>query len=208
MQVAAKPQTSRRRPGQDLGKAAVKQADALMVFYNLPEKTISQIISQLGYHPPENILAANLHYYLQRTSHGSTLSRLVHAYLAHLEGMLDLSWKLYQESLRSDYQDIQGGTTREGIHLGVMAGTVIFAYRAYAGLEWSDDVLSLKPSLPSGWKEIGFNLHLRGVRYNFAITPSRVKVKIGGRENIPLKVRSQIYSIPPGEWKEIDLQSD
>jgi HAD superfamily hydrolase (TIGR01509 family) len=182
-----------------------KQADTLMLFYNLSEKAISSIISQLGYQPPENLLVKNLHYYLQRTSHGSTLSRLVHAYLAHLADMSDLSWKLFQESLCSDYQDIQGGTTREGIHLGVMTGTVVFIYRAYAGLDWSGDVLALEPSLPSGWNEISFNILFKGNKYEFAITPERIKVKTNAQDRIPIEVRTRKYQIPPGKWLEVAL---
>ncbi len=102
-----------------------KQADTLMLFYNLTEDTTQSLISQLGYQSPEDLLARNLHYYMQRTSHGSTLSRLVHAYLAFLIEDYELSWVLYQESLHSDFLDIQGGTTREGIHLGVMTGTIL-----------------------------------------------------------------------------------
>ncbi|MBV9197546.1 MAG: hypothetical protein JO168_25720 [Solirubrobacterales bacterium] len=37
--------------------------------------------------------------------------------------------------------DIQGGTTREGIHLGVMAGTLDLVQRAYLGTEIRGDVL-------------------------------------------------------------------
>ena len=47
----------------------------------------------------------------------------------------------------SDVGDIQGGTTREGIHLGAMAGTVDLLQRAYLGLELRDDVLCLNPRL-------------------------------------------------------------
>jgi len=42
-------------------------------------------------------------------------------------GLVRDSWDLYLEALTSDYIDIQGGTTKEGIHAGVMAGTVLMA---------------------------------------------------------------------------------
>jgi trehalose/maltose hydrolase-like predicted phosphorylase len=183
-----------------------KQADALMAFYLLPEKTIITQLAQLGYSPPEDLLSRNLHYYLQRTSHGSTLSRLVHAHLAHLAGNCQLSWKLYQEALRSDYLDIQGGTTQEGIHLGVMTGTVLFALRAYAGLDWSGESLSLDPDLSIRWKKLTFNLSFRGNRYFIEIYPQQVKVKVEeGQERVPILIQGRKVSLKPGRWKAIDV---
>ncbi len=61
-----------------------KQADTLMTYYNLDNKEINNIISRLGYKLPMDYLEKNLHYYLERTSHGSTLSRVVHAQLANI----------------------------------------------------------------------------------------------------------------------------
>ena len=75
-----------------------KQADALMLFYNLSEDIIASLLTQLGYKSPDGLLSGNLEYYLQRTSHGSTLSRLVHAHLAAQENNHELSWQLFQES--------------------------------------------------------------------------------------------------------------
>jgi trehalose/maltose hydrolase-like predicted phosphorylase len=182
-----------------------KQADALMLFYNLKEDIILDLLKEQGYQPPTNLLSANLHYYLQRTSHGSTLSRLVHAYLAHVTGNQELSWKLYQESLRSDFMDIQGGTTREGIHLGVMTGTVLFALRAYAGLDWMEKELSLNPSLPPGWREMAFNLNFRGDRYYFKISNQQLCIKVEAEEKKKISIQDKMVSLQPGTWKDIDL---
>jgi trehalose/maltose hydrolase-like predicted phosphorylase len=182
-----------------------KQADALMLFYNLTEGTIQRLLEELGYQPPADLLSLNLHYYLQRTSHGSTLSRLVHAYLAHLSGNHELSWKLYQEALRSDYKDIQGGTTQEGIHLGVMTGTVLFALRAYAGMEWTEDQLSISPALPQGWKEMEFNITFRGDRYFFKISNQLVKVKLQAKKQKKIMIQERMIDLKPGGWIALDL---
>ena len=182
-----------------------KQADALMLFYNLSETTVSSLLSQLGYNPPDNLLSKNLHYYLQRTSHGSTLSRLVHAYLADQAGNHELSWKLYQESLRSDFLDIQGGTTGEGIHLGVMTGTILFAIRTYAGLDWTGKQLKLNPNLSPGWKQMEFNLSFQGSRYYFQISPKQVKVKVESEAPMNILVKNQETTLTPGAWEVIEF---
>ena len=86
-----------------------KQADTLMTFYNLNKETVDAILESLGYHLSKDYLRKNLEYYLARTSHGSTLSRVVHAYLAAMTGNHKLSWELYADALSSDFNDIQGG---------------------------------------------------------------------------------------------------
>nr|WP_159084381.1 hypothetical protein [Dongshaea marina] len=85
-----------------------KQADTLMTFYNLHPQKIDEILGDLNYQLPENYLEKNLEYYLARTSHGSTLSRVVHAQLAQMVRNETLSWDLFLDALGSDYNDIQG----------------------------------------------------------------------------------------------------
>jgi len=182
-----------------------KQADTLMTFYNLSEGEISTILTRLGYKLPPDLLSRNLHYYLQRTSHGSTLSRLVHAYLAHQTQNYELSWKLFQEALSSDYLDIQGGTTKEGIHLGVMTGTILFLYRAYAGLDWRGDILSVSPRLPTGWQEMSFSISYKSGLFNFVITREKVKVKLEGLKKGSIMIYDQLVDLKSGEWAKTDL---
>ena len=46
-----------------------------------------------------------------------------------------------------DVGDIQGGTTKEGIHLGAMAGTVDLVQRGQTGLQIRHDMLHLLKDL-------------------------------------------------------------
>jgi beta-phosphoglucomutase family hydrolase len=176
-----------------------KQADALMAFYVLNETQIRVILNDLGYAPPDNLLQENFYYYLNRTSHGSTLSRLVHAYLAHVLGDSNLSWQLYTEALKSDYIDLQGGTTKEGIHAGVMAGTVFFALRAFAGINFDGTVLRVDPSLPSTWRTMHFSLCFKGCRYRFVITPEIVEVETDGDSERKIVIYGKEISIHPSQ---------
>ena len=43
------------------------------------------------------------------------------------------SWERFLLALNSDIADVQGGTTKEGIHMGVMAGTLDLLQRGYVG---------------------------------------------------------------------------
>jgi len=182
-----------------------KQADALMACYVLSGGEIKVILEQLGYHPPQDLLEKNFHYYLQRTSHGSTLSRLVHAFLANEIGEYELSWKLYLDAVRSDFMDIQGGTTKEGIHMGVMTGTALFVLSAYAGLNWIGEQLSLNPRLPSGWNEIRFKLFFRNDAYSFIITSDSMQVRVMDGDSESLLVNGQEVQLTTGKWHEIEI---
>jgi len=180
-----------------------KQADALMTFYVLNSKNIIGILKELGYHPPDDLLQKNFYYYLNRTSHGSTLSRLVHAYLANVIGDKNLSWQLYTEALKSDFVDIQGGTTKEGIHAGVMAGTVLFAIRAFAGIDWDGDHLTINPNLPDTWRGMQFNLGFKGDRYNFEITLEHIKIKLEGEKRKTISVQGNSIALELNNWIEV-----
>ncbi len=190
----------------DVYKVA-KQADTLMTFYNLDSAEVQNIIERLGYKLPPEYLPDNLRYYLQRTSHGSTLSRVVHAYLANLLGDKQLSWQLYMEALTSDYVDIQGGTTGEGIHTGVMAGTVLLALTAYAGLNLRSETVKISPNLPQLWRSIKFNFWFRGNHYTFEVTAAKVRVKIDSpeAETVNVVVGGKEHALKVNEWQEISV---
>ena len=53
--------------------------------------------------------------YQARTSHGSNLSRVVHAWVLSRSNRRE-SWDLFRAALESDVGDLQCGTTPEGIH--------------------------------------------------------------------------------------------
>ncbi len=101
-----------------------KQADVLQLFYNLEEEVITTVLERLGYRLPPDYLSVNYNYYLPRATHGSTLSKLVFARAAFLASDEARYREFLHEALMSDYLDIQGGSTGEGIHAGVMGGTV------------------------------------------------------------------------------------
>lgn len=134
-------------------------------------------MTKCGYKPNSDLLKNNYDYYLPKTSHGSTLSRVVHCYLATEFGNSKLAWELFLEALTSDYIDIQGGTTQEGIHAGVMGATVLIVLKAYAGLKYENGVPKVKASLPSQWTRIGFKLTYRGQNYTAEVTADKAEIK-------------------------------
>ena len=101
---------------------------------------LGQIIGRLGYWYEPRLIPGNIDYYVRRTSHASTLSKVVHAWLLARRDRRQ-AWDYFLQALDSDVADAQGGTAQEGIHLGAMAGTVDLLQRAFTGLETRDDKL-------------------------------------------------------------------
>ncbi len=142
-----------------------KQADVLMMFYLLAPDQVVHMLELMGYDPPdgEELLHRNYEYYEPRTSHGSTLSWIVHsAILRYLDEHEDDQWRWFVECLRSDIYDTQGGTTLEGIHCGVMAGSIDLVLTAFAGINLFRDRLVIEPRLPAGWNRIAFRITHQG----------------------------------------------
>ncbi len=182
-----------------------KQADTLMTFYVLDQDEISDILEGLGYTVPPGLLERNFEYYIQRTSHGSTLSRIVHAFLANKIGSGELGWKLYMEALESDYIDIQGGTTAEGIHTGVMGATVLFALESYAGINLKSECLKINPSLPKNWKEISFSFAFQKNYYTLYVFHDKIRIKVDNpkREKVQIQVGAKKVQLSSGKWEEV-----
>jgi alpha,alpha-trehalase len=183
-----------------------KQADVLMLFYLLSADEIEEIFEGLNYQFEKDMIPRNIEYYLKRTSHGSTLSRVVHAWVL-ARSQREPSWHLFKEALESDISDIQGGTTSEGIHLGAMAGTVDLIQRCYTGIETRQNKLVLDPFLPDDIKAIQFDILYRQHWININLMSK--KLIINTRKNatkpILISVRDETYELNPGDTKRFDL---
>lgn len=138
-----------------------KQADVLMLFYLFSAETLSALFERLGYSFGSETIPANIDYYRRRTSHGSTLSHVIHSWVSARVDRED-SWRLFGAALRSDLDDVQGGTTPEGIHLGAMAGMVDILERGYTGMELRHNALHFNPALPSHLTSLKIRIRYRG----------------------------------------------
>jgi trehalose/maltose hydrolase-like predicted phosphorylase len=168
-----------------------KQADTLQTFYNLSEDTVSGILKELGYILSKDYLTKNLQYYLARTSHGSTLSKVVHAQLANMIDQKKLSWELYSDALTSDFADIQGGPTGEGIHAGVMAGTLLIALQSYAGLSLKGDLVKFDPHLPGHWRSISFGFTFKSIDYSCTVHKNLLEIIQNNNQSLDATIEVQ-----------------
>jgi alpha,alpha-trehalase len=184
-----------------------KQADVLMLLFLLSRSELLELLAGLGYQVTEEQLARTVDYHLARTSHGSTLSGVVSAWvLARYQP--EEAWRFLLHALESDVADVQGGTTAEGIHLGAMAGTVDLVLRCLAGLRPREEVLRFDPALPPQVKQVRFSVHYRGHRVDVELAEDRLQVgsRPGRAQPIKVLVRDQTLELAPGAQHEFSLE--
>ncbi|GAA4282977.1 hypothetical protein GCM10022261_05080 [Brevibacterium daeguense] len=117
------------------------------------------------------------------------------------------SWALLTEALEADLADTQGGTTREGVHLGAMAGTADMVMRCYGGVETRDNALWLHPALPDELNSASFELSYRGQPVTIDVTSRRMHIRLHSGSAAPIRVCAEgmTRTLGPGQVWEVAL---
>ncbi|MDD2274105.1 MAG: HAD-IA family hydrolase [Desulfuromonadaceae bacterium] len=153
-----------------------KQPDVLMLFYLFSAEEIGELFERMGYPFDYDTIPRNVAYYTSRSSHGSTLSRVVYAWvLARSDRPRAMGF--FTEALQSDVNDVQQGSAAEGVHLGAMAGTVDQVQRVSTGIEVRGDVLRLNPELPLEMKRLDMRIRYRGHSLDLRLTRDTLTVR-------------------------------
>ncbi|KRV50512.1 trehalose 6-phosphate phosphorylase [Wenjunlia vitaminophila] len=186
---------------------ASKQADVLMLGYLFAPEELAGLMRSLGHRLDDDDWHRTVDYYLARTSHGSTLSGLVHGWVLARERRVD-AWQYVLEALAEDVADVQGGTTAEGIHLGAMGGTLDLVQRGLTGLEGRTDGLWLNPAPLPEMSEFSFSIRYRGHwGVGVRLCGNRVRVSVPASEQLPIRVvlDGQAEVIAPGDAKWLEV---
>jgi trehalose/maltose hydrolase-like predicted phosphorylase len=183
-----------------------KQADVLMLFYLFSSEELRELFARLGYPFEYETIPKNVTYYSARSSHGSTLCRVVHAWvLARSDRPRAMIF--FAEALQSDVADIQQSTTSEGVHLGAMAGSVDLVERVSTGIEVQGDVLRLNPELPREMERLDMRVRYRGRSLDLRLTRDALTVRGRDREAAPilLSVKDRLYEFVGGTTRMFHL---
>jgi trehalose/maltose hydrolase-like predicted phosphorylase len=183
---------------------ASKQADALMLLYLLSSEELGELLDRLGYHLVHDQIPKMVDYYLARTSHGSTLSGVVHTWVlarANRDRAIEFFEQLFRQVLKSDVDDIQGGTTSQGIHLAAMAGSVDLLQRCFTGLETRAGRIVLSPQWPETAGALGFPIHYRGHHLHLHVSGKGAEVSLDPRDVLPIEIecRGRVERLAPGK---------
>ncbi len=178
---------------------AAKQADVLMLLYLLSSTELHELLDRLGYHFEPAQVPAMVEYYLARTSHGSTLSGVVHTWVL-ARANRDRALEFFTQSLKADVSDIQGGTTSEGIHLAAMAGTVDLMQRCFTGLETRSGRLILSPHWPESLGVLAIPIHYRGLHLHLRVSGKGVIISVDPRDaaGIEVECHGRVVQLMPG----------
>jgi trehalose/maltose hydrolase-like predicted phosphorylase len=200
-----------RAEGKDPNRYKVtKQADTVMLFFLFRQDELREIFGRLGYDYRADTVTRNVEYYDRRTSHGSTLSFVTHAgVLATIDP--ESSWDRFLVALHSDADDIQGGTTKEGIHMGVMSGTLDLMQRNYAGARVYGGVLHFNPQLPSKLGSLSFSMQFRATPIQVTLTGDHLTLAVhpeGASRPVTVAVRDDIRELGPGDRTAFELSQD
>jgi len=186
-----------------------KQADVMMLFYLFSSDELRQLFERLGYPFEYETIPRNIAYYAGRLSRGSTLCRVVCAWVMARSDR-PRAMDFFAEALQSDVGDIQQGTTAEGVHLGAMAGTVDLVQRVSTGLEVRGDILHLAPELPREMERLDMRIRYRGHSLDLRLT--RGSLTIRGRDGaappITLCVDGEVFEFASGTTRVLRLNDD
>ena len=195
-----------------------KQADAVMLFFLFPGNELRELLERLGYNHGPELARRTIDYYDRRTSHGSTLSLVTHA--AVLSGLdPGSSWTRFLVALESDMGDVQGGTTKEGIHMGVMSGTLDLLQRGFMGASVRDGVLHFEPTLTNRLDGLTFAMQFRGTSIRVSISGDELTVHTlaaGFSRPVRIGIGDEVRELAAGErWvaplrrqRDLPKQSD
>jgi len=183
-----------------------KQADTLMIFYLLPFREIEDVFRRLKYPIDKNTLRKNYEYYIKRTSHGSTLSKVTHCYIAQILNKPKEAWERFIDVLESDVYDTQGGTTPEGIHVGVMGGSIDIVMRGFAGISLLEDRVVIDPKLPQKWRSLKLKFLYKGIWVCLTISKLQISIQLQGQVTIPIEINSKLYYPLLGKVLKVPLR--
>ncbi|OXC74746.1 glycosyl hydrolase family 65 protein [Caballeronia sordidicola] len=183
-----------------------KQPDTLMLFFLFSAEELTELFLHLGYPFPSTTIPRNVDYYTDRSSDGSTLSRVVNAWVLARSDR-PRSMRFFAQALQSDVADIQDGTTAEGVHLGAMAGTVDIVQRVWTGIEIKDDVLRFKPQLPHDIDHLELRIRYRGHSIEVRLDHDTLTLHAhtGAAAPISLLVGGQTYELKSGSTRVVPL---
>ncbi|MBW3619587.1 MAG: glycoside hydrolase family 65 protein [Actinobacteria bacterium] len=183
---------------------ASKQADVLMLFYLFSADELRDQFEHMGYELAPETVTDTIDYYLERTSHGSTLSAVVHGWVL-ARSQRERALTFLRRALVSDVNDVQGGTTEEGVHLGAMAGSVDLLLRCFTGLEIRDGTLHVNPFWPEELGVLEFDILVRGHPLTLRTSGASVRVTSAPGRRPPLTVTSPTRTVElrPGQSVEL-----
>lgn len=160
----------------------LKQADLVMLFNLFPERFEKKITKE------------NIRFYEERTIHDSSLSYCAHAQASARIGSHEKAYEYFRKALEIDFNDNYKDAT-DGIHAAAQGGIWNSLILGFAGLEISEDRVTIKPHLSESWKSMIFTIRIRGHRIKVFISRDHVVIERNqeGPGELKFDVEGKVY---------------
>ncbi len=169
----------------------VKQADVVALLALLPDEF------------DDATRLANFRAYEPLCSHGSSLSRSMHALVAARLGDDSLAVRYLQETAAIDLS--ANAAEAGGVHIAALGGLWQAVVLGFAGLSLTGETLSLSPRLPAHWRSLGFLVCWRGRRVRIRILPGgHVEAVLETGDSMTLLVHGAAYLLQQGQGSALD----
>jgi trehalose/maltose hydrolase-like predicted phosphorylase len=133
-------------------------------------------------------LPRDLDFYVERCSHGSSLSPAIHAAQLARVGRTAEALALFDLAAHLSLEDVTR-TTSGGVHLAAMGGVWQALAFGFLGLRPAGDALDIDPHLPAGWESVELALRYRGQRVRLVV--GRDDVLVGCERPLRVRVRGR-----------------
>ncbi|WP_088348564.1 MULTISPECIES: glycosyl hydrolase family 65 protein [Rhodomicrobium] len=172
----------------------IKQADVVALLGLLPDAF------------PGDTGLKNFQYYEPRCSHGSSLSRAMHGYVAARLGLSDLALRYFRQSAAIDLGDMHVEADG-GVHIAALGGIWMTAVLGFAGLALTEDGPGLDPRLPPGWTSLGFGFQWRGrsLRIRIGQAAQEIEASLEAGKPMVLQVGGRPHKLRAGKTVNIPM---
>ena len=140
-------------------------------------------------------------YYIQFTTHGSSLSPAIHSITASEIGYKNDSYKLFRNSLYLDLCDFRRNTCN-GLHYACIGSTWMAIVNGFAGMRDDGNRLSFTPHLPDLWKSLEFKIKYKKCLLNVSISKSRADFRLEEGESFSFNFSEKEYILADSDGKK------
>ena len=139
-------------------------------------------------------------YYLQYTTHDSSLSRGAHAVLANKIGLDKEAWEMFQGCKGQDL-NVENGGAAEGIHIagcGMNWQMVVFGVAGILNALQSE-VFTMNPHMPKQWKKVSFPFIWKGQALKITLEAGKVAIKNNSNANLDVVICGKKANVAAGK---------
>ncbi len=141
--------------------------------------------------------ARNFAYYEGLTVRDSSLSACSQAVIAAEVGYLGLAHDYLAETALMDLEDL-GHNTRDGLHIGSLAGTWIALVAGFAGMRERHGILYFAPRLPPGITRLAVTVSVQHRRLRVEVTPDTTTYRLLDGEPLQVLHDAEPVSVSTG----------